>query len=91
LAGAAAKKCVFPNGKNFPARIESMAFFPDRENEVLMGSVQVNSVADFGKVVRTQRKKLALTQSDAAGLLGVGVRFLSELERGKETLAASRA
>lgn len=41
---------------------------------------------DIGILVRERRKRLGLLQSDAAGLLGVGVRFLSELERGKETL-----
>jgi len=45
------------------------------------------SVCKIGRLCRDQRKKFGLKQAEAAGLLGVGVRFLSELERGKETLA----
>lgn len=41
--------------------------------------------AQLGKVVRQQRKAQGLTQKELAGLCGVGARFLSELERGKES------
>jgi len=41
---------------------------------------------DIGTIIRIQRKNLGLTQVEAAGLCGVGVRFWSELENGKETL-----
>ena len=41
--------------------------------------------AQLGKVVRQQRKAQGLTQKELAGLCGVGVRFLGELERGKES------
>jgi len=40
----------------------------------------------LGRVIRDQRKTTGLTQLDAAGLCGVGERFLSELERGKPTV-----
>jgi len=33
---------------------------------------------------------MGLTQRDAAGLCGVGERFLSELERGKETASLGK-
>ncbi len=46
----------------------------------------ISSVQDIGKAVLQRRRQLGLKQMDAAGLVGVGVRFLSELERGKETL-----
>jgi len=36
--------------------------------------------------VRDKRKASGLTQIEAAGLCGVGTRFLSELENGKATL-----
>lgn len=39
----------------------------------------------LGSAIRKQRKSLGLSQFDAAGLCGVGERFLSELERGKRT------
>ena len=53
-------------------------------------SITVKSIQEIGDLVREQRKKLALKQMEAAGLLGVGVRFLSELERGKETLEVGK-
>ncbi len=40
----------------------------------------------LGSAIRQQRKSMGLTQLDAAGLCGVGERFLSELERGKPTV-----
>lgn len=45
----------------------------------------VTSPPDIGNAIRTKRKSSGLTQADAAALCGVGVRFLSELERGKPT------
>ncbi len=48
--------------------------------------LNVSSIADIGQAVLRRRKQLNLKQMDAAGLVGVGARFLSELERGKETL-----
>lgn len=37
----------------------------------------------LGAVIRQARKAHGLTQSQLAGLAGAGVRFVSELERGK--------
>lgn len=45
----------------------------------------INDSKQLGKAIRDQRKSVGLTQLDAAGLCGVGERFLSELERGKPT------
>lgn len=46
----------------------------------------VQTVAEIGKRVRAERKRRGLTQQDFAALVGVGVRFVSDLERGKPTL-----
>ncbi|WP_085315431.1 helix-turn-helix transcriptional regulator [Derxia lacustris] len=46
----------------------------------------VRSAAEVGDAVRSQRKRLALTQADIAGLGGIGNRFLVELENGKPTV-----
>jgi y4mF family transcriptional regulator len=46
----------------------------------------LDSVAELGERVRAQRRRLRATQAEAADLAGVGVRFLSELERGKESV-----
>lgn len=45
----------------------------------------VATTDELGKMLRSKRKDLGMTQERAAGLLGVGIRFLSELERGKPT------
>lgn len=39
--------------------------------------------ASLGAVIREHRRNHHLTQSELAGLAGTGVRFISELERGK--------
>jgi HTH-type transcriptional regulator/antitoxin HipB len=48
--------------------------------------VKIENPFDIGKLVRQRRKKAGLTLQEAAGMAGVGIRFLSELERGKPTL-----
>lgn len=55
-----------------------------RQAEVIPNG-KVDSVASLGRAVRLRRKEDGLTQAQAAALCGVGARFLSELERGKET------
>jgi HTH-type transcriptional regulator/antitoxin HipB len=47
---------------------------------------RVSNPGDIGLLIRRRRKAAGLTLKDAAGLADVGVRFLSELERGKPTL-----
>jgi y4mF family transcriptional regulator len=41
---------------------------------------------EIGEFVRTRRKAGNLTQRELGELAGVGTRFVSELERGKESL-----
>ena len=51
------------------------------------------SIADteaFGALVRAERKSQKLTQEQLAGLAGVGVRFVRELEAGKESCQLGR-
>lgn len=50
----------------------------------------IHNSTDLGKVVRQRRKQLALTQAALAAVAGVGVRFVSELERGKRTAEFQR-
>jgi HTH-type transcriptional regulator/antitoxin HipB len=47
---------------------------------------KVSNAKELGALVRLRRKQAGLTLKDAAGMAGVGIRFLSELERGKPTL-----
>lgn len=44
------------------------------------------SLENIAELVRQERKKRGMTQVQAAGLCGVGVRFFSELENAKPTL-----
>ena len=44
----------------------------------------------LGEVCRRVRKEMGLRQVDLAKRAGVGVRFLSELERGKQTLEVGK-
>jgi hypothetical protein len=46
----------------------------------------VRSVGDLGRAVRAARKRAHADQAMAAGLAGVGTRFLGEFEGGKPTL-----
>lgn len=48
-------------------------------------SGHVKTAEDLGKLVRAHRKQLNLTLENVSGLSNLGVRFLSEFERGKET------
>lgn len=45
----------------------------------------VRNARDIGSLVSTERKHQGLTQADLAGLSGVGITFLSQLENGKGT------
>ncbi|MCG8617095.1 MAG: helix-turn-helix domain-containing protein [Desulfobacterales bacterium] len=45
----------------------------------------------IGRLVRKSRKEQGLTQSEAAGYLNVGTRFLSDLENGKPTVQLEKA
>jgi HTH-type transcriptional regulator/antitoxin HipB len=47
--------------------------------------VPITSPADLGAALREARRARGLRLEDAAAGAGVGVRFLSELERGKPT------
>lgn len=51
---------------------------------------RIVSVADIGAIIRQERKRQDVTQAVAAGLCGVSVHFLSNLERGKETSEFSK-
>ena len=46
---------------------------------------QVASVRDLAALIRSERRRQGITQADLAGLSGVGVTFLSQLENGKES------
>ncbi|WP_420237762.1 type II toxin-antitoxin system Y4mF family antitoxin [Telmatobacter bradus] len=43
------------------------------------------TVQEIGKLVRESRKRLGVTQKDLALTSGTGLRFIIDLEKGKET------
>jgi y4mF family transcriptional regulator len=43
------------------------------------------SAQEIGQIVRQSRKRLGVTQKDLALTSGTGLRFIIELEKGKET------
>lgn len=47
--------------------------------------IRIDDTAAFGKALRRGRKEQGLTQQEFAEACRVGARFVSELERGKET------
>ncbi|MCX4186528.1 helix-turn-helix transcriptional regulator [Methylophaga sp. OBS4] len=51
----------------------------------------IESVEDIGKLVRAHRKSQSATQAEFAALCGVGVRFISDLENGKQTIELGKA
>lgn len=50
----------------------------------------MRSASDVGAAVRKKRKAEGLRQAEAAALCGVGTRFLSELENGKEAASLGK-
>ena len=56
-----------------------------------MEAMRVESASDFGQAVRTARKEAGLSQVQLAKRCGCSQRFVSEIERGKETAELGRA
>jgi len=53
-------------------------------------AVAINVAGDIGRLIREERKGRKLSQQAFADLVGVGRRFISELENGKPTLEFNR-
>ncbi|GLS31026.1 transcriptional regulator, XRE family [Mesorhizobium albiziae] len=51
----------------------------------------ITDTESLGLLIRKERKAQKLTQEQLAGLTGVGVRFVRELEAGKESCQVGRA
>lgn len=48
------------------------------------------TASDIGMAIRKKRKEDGLTLADTAALCGVGYRFMSDLENGKETVQVGK-
>jgi HTH-type transcriptional regulator / antitoxin HipB len=69
---------------------------PSTAGELPLGNsasmeTSIRSSAELGVVIRDQRKRLALTQLDLAGLGNTGNRFIVDLENGKPTVQLQKA
>ena len=54
--------------------------------EIIPVRVYYNIMNKIGKYVKEERKKAGLTQEEFAMRSGLGLRFVRELEQGKETV-----
>jgi y4mF family transcriptional regulator len=48
--------------------------------------MEIFKTEDISSVIKKRRKSLNLTQAECAAFCGVGIRFFSELENGKQSL-----
>jgi HTH-type transcriptional regulator / antitoxin HipB len=52
---------------------------------------KISSPEELGRIIRFKRKEIGVRQEIAAGMAGVGTKFLSQLENGKETAELGKA
>ena len=48
--------------------------------------MKIHSLKDISSQIKNRRKSLGFTQAECAAFCGIGVRFLSELENGKDSV-----
>lgn len=51
----------------------------------------IKNVKQLGQIIRKTRKSQRLTQEQLAAICGVGIRFVRELEQGKESCHIGKA
>lgn len=51
----------------------------------------IKNAADLGSLIRKQRKKMGLSQTELSEICGTGYRFIVELEAGKPTVQFDKA
>jgi y4mF family transcriptional regulator len=52
---------------------------------------KIQSVSDIGKNIRQARKAQGLTQEQLSAACGIGIRYIRELEQGKESCQIGKA
>lgn len=55
-----------------------------------MQKTKILNLQDIARLIRQTRKMQGLTQADVAGMSGLGRRFISELESGKESAQVAK-
>jgi len=53
--------------------------------------MKISDAEEFGRCLRTRRKKLGYTQAFLAEFTGFSISFISDLERGKSTAELGKA
>ena len=53
--------------------------------------IPLSDTADLGRLIRNERKRQHMTQTELADVAGVGITYLSQLENGKETAEIGKA
>lgn len=53
--------------------------------------MRIRNAQDFGNAIRQRRKSMGYTQTELAEASGVGLMFVSQLERGKQTTQLEKA
>lgn len=53
--------------------------------------IPLSDTADLGRLIRDERKRQHMTQTELADVAGVGITYLSQLENGKETAEIGKA
>ncbi|WP_043531870.1 helix-turn-helix domain-containing protein [Litchfieldella xinjiangensis] len=53
-------------------------------------AIAIHTTDQLGRLIRTARKQQGLTLEMMAGLCGLSIRFLSELENGRESCGLGR-
>lgn len=53
--------------------------------------MRIITAQDFGKLIRSSRRRAKLTQAQLAAASGIGERFVRELEKGKATCQLEKA
>ena len=52
--------------------------------------MKIKTTKDIAILIKTERKKQNLTQTELAGLCNVGLRFIVDIEKAKETCQISK-
>ena len=55
-----------------------------------MKHTEQQSAAEIGKLVQSERKRQGLTQLQLAGMARTGIRLISDIENGKETVQVQK-
>lgn len=53
--------------------------------------IHVENTQEIGRIIREERRRQGFTQAEFAGLVNVGITYLSNLENGKPTAEIEKA